>query len=103
MKIASTRHDEGPGSGHAINYDEVLRFLPVKTGDEDTAVRGGFSGEEMLMGTPALDGGTSLLIFGLVFGVWECPFRVLCALIWVLGAQPFGSCGREVDDVAGFS
>ena len=46
MKIASTRHGEGPGRGHAINYDDVLRFLPVRAGDEETTARGELSGEE---------------------------------------------------------
>ena len=46
MKIASTRRGEGPGRRHTVNYDDVLRFLPVRAGDEETTVRGELSGEE---------------------------------------------------------
>lgn len=47
MKIAGTRHGEGPGRGHAINHDDVLRFWPVRAGDEVTTARGEFfPGEE---------------------------------------------------------
>ena len=46
MKIASTRHGEGPGRGHPISYDDVLRFLPVRAGEEETTVRGELSREE---------------------------------------------------------
>ena len=34
------------GRGHAAIYDNALRFLPVRAGEEDTIVRGELSGEE---------------------------------------------------------